>query len=125
MRRRSIIRRRSLRGDLGSSKEDDSPESSYCVESVRNGDGEGGGRDDGVSVDDIIESDSDRPVCEDDKDNISDEGTPGTPVVHENVVKTKIPRIQGLYKPPTHEELQTLKETQNLFKSNLMKLQVC
>ena len=33
-------------------------------------------------------------------------------------------RIQGLYKPPTHDELQTLKETQNLFKSNLMKLQV-
>lgn len=32
--------------------------------------------------------------------------------------------IQGLYKPPTHDELQTLKETQNLFKSNLMKLQV-
>ena len=30
----------------------------------------------------------------------------------------------GLYKPPTHDELQTLKETQNLFKSNLMKLQV-
>lgn len=30
----------------------------------------------------------------------------------------------GLYKPPTHEELQTLKETQNLFKSNLMRLQV-
>ena len=30
----------------------------------------------------------------------------------------------GLYLPPTHEELQTLKETQNLFKSNLMRLQV-
>ncbi len=37
------------------------------------------------------------------------------------VKKVKIP---GLYKPPTHEELQTLKETQNLFKSNLMRLQV-
>ena len=33
-------------------------------------------------------------------------------------------KIAGLYKPPTHEELQTLKETQNLFKSNLMRLQV-
>ena len=33
-------------------------------------------------------------------------------------------RIFGLYKPPTHDELQTLKETQNLFKSNLMRLQV-
>ena len=31
---------------------------------------------------------------------------------------------QNLFKPPTHEELQTLRETQNLFKSNLMKLQV-
>lgn len=38
--------------------------------------------------------------------------------------KVKKPRIQGLYKPPTHDELQSLKETQNLFKSNLMKLQV-
>ena len=38
------------------------------------------------------------------------------------VKKVKIP---GLYKPPTHDELQTLKETQNLFKSNLMRLQVC
>lgn len=33
-------------------------------------------------------------------------------------------RIPGLYRPPTHTELQTLKETQDLFKSNLMKLQV-
>jgi len=33
-------------------------------------------------------------------------------------------QIQGLYKPPTHDELQALKETQNLFKTNLMKLQV-
>lgn len=33
-------------------------------------------------------------------------------------------KITGLYKPPTHEELQQLKETQNLFKSNLMRLQV-
>lgn len=30
----------------------------------------------------------------------------------------------GLYRPPTHDELQTLKETQDLFGSNLMKLQV-
>ena len=37
------------------------------------------------------------------------------------VKKVKIP---GLYKPPTHDELQTLRETQNLFKSNLMRLQV-
>lgn len=34
-------------------------------------------------------------------------------------------KIAGLYKPPTHDEMQTLKETQNLFKSNLMRLQVC
>lgn len=33
-------------------------------------------------------------------------------------------KIVGLYKPPTHEELQTLKETENLFQSNLMRLQV-
>ena len=29
-----------------------------------------------------------------------------------------------LYRPPTHDELSALKETQDLFKSNLMKLQV-
>ena len=40
----------------------------------------------------------------------------------EGGVKPK--KKSGLYKPPTHEELQTLKETQNLFKSNLMRLQV-
>ena len=36
----------------------------------------------------------------------------------------KKPKRSGLYHPPTHEELHTLKETQNLFTSNLMKLQV-
>ena len=36
----------------------------------------------------------------------------------------KLRKKSGLYQPPTHEELQTLKETQNLFKSNLMRLQV-
>ena len=44
-------------------------------------------------------------------------GTPGSGEV-------KKARICGLYKPPTHNELQTLKETQNIFKSNLMWLQV-
>lgn len=39
-------------------------------------------------------------------------------------VRLKPSGHQSLFKPPTHEELQTLKETQNLFKSNLMKLQV-
>ena len=38
--------------------------------------------------------------------------------------KVKKVKIPGLYKPPTHDELQTLRETQNLFKSNLMRLQV-
>ena len=37
---------------------------------------------------------------------------------------TKKKKISGLYKPPTHSELQSLKETQDLFRSNLMKLQV-
>ena len=32
--------------------------------------------------------------------------------------------IAGLYQPPTHDELRTLKETQNLYQSNLMRLQV-
>ena len=33
-------------------------------------------------------------------------------------------RIAGLYRPPTHDELRTLKETENLYQSNLMRLQV-
>ena len=33
-------------------------------------------------------------------------------------------KIAGLYKPPTHEELQNLKETENLYQSNLIRLQV-
>jgi U3 small nucleolar RNA-associated protein 22 len=33
-------------------------------------------------------------------------------------------RIAGLYQPPTHDELRTLKETQNLYQSNLMRLQI-
>ena len=36
----------------------------------------------------------------------------------------KKPKRAGLYHPPTHEELHILKETQDLFSSNLMKLQV-
>ena len=36
----------------------------------------------------------------------------------------KKPKYSALYAPPTHDELTALKETQNLFKSNLMKLQV-
>ena len=39
-------------------------------------------------------------------------------------VGSKKTRIQGLYRPPTHAELQSLKETQDLYNSNLMKLQV-
>ena len=38
--------------------------------------------------------------------------------------RSKKARIAGLYRPPTHDELRTLKETQNLFQSNLMRLQV-
>lgn len=59
---------------------------------------------------------------DDDNDDIIDtdvantEGGAGA-----GVKKVKIP---GLYKPPTHDELQTLRETQNLFKSNLLRLQV-
>ena len=33
-------------------------------------------------------------------------------------------RIAGLYQPPTHDELRTPKDTQNLYQSNLMRLQV-
>ena len=38
--------------------------------------------------------------------------------------RSKKARVAGLYRPPTHDELRTLKETQNLFQSNLMRLQV-
>ena len=40
---------------------------------------------------------------------------------HAPVAKKK--PSSSLYRPPTHNELQTLKETENLFSSNLMKLQ--
>lgn len=33
-------------------------------------------------------------------------------------------KASGLYRPVTREEMQTLKETENLFRSNLLKLQV-
>lgn len=33
-------------------------------------------------------------------------------------------KISGLYKPPTHDELQSLKETESLYRTNLIKLQV-
>lgn len=33
-------------------------------------------------------------------------------------------KIKDLYKPPTNDELNDLKETENLFRSNLFKMQV-
>ena len=33
-------------------------------------------------------------------------------------------KLSGLYRPPTHDELQTLKETESLYHTNLIKLQV-
>ncbi len=44
-----------------------------------------------------------------------------TSVDHPEVKSSK---VKGLFKPPTHSELQSLKETQDLFSSNLMRLQV-
>lgn len=38
--------------------------------------------------------------------------------------KKDVKTAAGLYRPVTREELQTLKETENLFRSNLLKLQV-
>ena len=51
-----------------------------------------------------------------DEKEVSDQATPPK-TVH---VASKM----SLYKPPTFEELQNLKETEMLFKSNLLKLQV-
>lgn len=56
-------------------------------------------------------------------DNEERNGTETDAVIKEEG-KVKKSKIEGLYRPPTHDELQALKETQNLFKSNLMKLQV-
>ncbi len=47
-----------------------------------------------------------------------EEGGAGQPT------EVKSTKVKGIYKPPTHSELQTLKETQDLFSSNLMRLQV-
>ena len=71
-------------------------------------------------------------VCEDSAEgNLSTHQEGGVAEEEVGVAETedgnrpsKKARIEGLYRPPTHDELQALKETQNLFKSNLMKLQV-
>ncbi|XP_065909651.1 nucleolar protein 6-like [Dysidea avara] len=55
-------------------------------------------------------------ACDVDEKEVSDQATPPK-TVH---VASKV----SLYKPPTFEELQNLKETEMLFKSNLLKLQV-
>ena len=73
------------------------------------GDVESDGSHDGVEL---------TTAANDDASVVNADGASGAGV---GVKKVKIP---GLYKPPTHDELQTLKETQNLFKSNLMRLQV-
>ena len=61
---------------------------------------------------DLAAEESEVPVSGDELDGPVEQGS------------NKKPRLQGLYRPPTHSELQALKETQELFKSNLMKLQV-
>lgn len=38
--------------------------------------------------------------------------------------KKKKAKLSGLYKPPSRDEIQDVRETENLFKSNLMKLQI-
>ena len=42
----------------------------------------------------------------------------------EPIEKREGKKASGLYRPVTREEMQTLKETENLFRSNLLKLQV-
>lgn len=65
-------------------------------------------------------SDGHSDSSEQENDSNDDRGVQDT----ESGENVKSSRIQGLYKPPTHSELQTLRETQDLFKSNLMRLQV-
>lgn len=69
-----------------------------------------------------VESGEGEESNDSDSSTLAGEGV--RPPTSEEESSRKKPKIQGLYKPPTHEELQTLKETRDLFKSNLMKLQV-
>ena len=64
------------------------------------------------------------PGCADTADAIDDGMASASGTIVGGGGGVKKVKIAGLYKPPTHEELQSLKETQNLFKSNLMRLQV-
>ncbi len=68
------------------------------------------------------QSDEDTEVATSDEEQSESEG--GGAAAAE-AGEQKSGHSSSLYKPPTRDELQTLKETQNLFKSNLMKLQVC
>ena len=64
-------------------------------------------------------------VIDDDNDASIAATYSGTTSAEDGInAKVKRVKIPGLYKPPTHDELQTLKETENLFKSNLIRLQV-
>ena len=67
---------------------------------------------DDVTADSVASSDSGGEVIGEDK---------GQTLPHE----VKVKKSTSLYRPPTHDELQTLKQTQDLFGSNLMRLQVC
>ena len=88
---------------------------------------EGEGRMDEGQEEEDLDSDSVDIIAEDDEEgvdvNVSEDGV--TIIDSEEVRTPKRPKMPGLYKPPTHDELQMLKETQNLFQSNLMRLQVC
>ena len=59
---------------------------------------------------------------EDAADKAADEIVSAQPVVVKNT--NAVPSKTSLYKPPTFEELQNLKEAEMLFQSNLLKLQV-
>lgn len=76
--------------------------------------------------DDSIQSD-DGDVSGDEEDNASRDKQK-TPIVSGNVksnLSTQINKDPSLYKPPSNEELNQLKETENLFHSSLFRMQVC
>ena len=77
----------------------------------------------------VVQEEEDTRKC--DEDGVEGDGVDVGEVLSESeavggggVGKVRPGGRQSLFKPPTHEELQTLKEAQNLYQSNLMKLQV-
>lgn len=74
--------------------------------------------------DDQLQGDSDDQLPDDWDDQLQDDSD--DQLQDDSPTPNKKPKLakSSLYKPPTNEELQELKETENLFQSSLFRMQV-